>query len=139
MIKDRVIERLDPKQVEALGADLSKDNEYITETAGFIPLEVKLKQFEQNGLIAQFSVQDFDSHDYRDIYLNPDFNPTPEDDFEDIQEKLAARNTFIEELKNAKSNGKDVKTGTEEPEKKAAKAAKSSAAEEQRDGAESEV
>lgn len=121
MIKDRVIERLDPEQVKALGADLRKDNEYITETAGFIPLEVKLKQFEQNGLIAQFSAQDFDSHDYRDIYLNPDFNPTPEDDFEDIQEKIAARHEFIEKLKMSKNAA--LGGNIAESDKSAAKAA----------------
>lgn len=96
------IDTLSKKEVAALAADLSKDNEYITETAGFVPLEVKMRQFEQNGIVAQFQVSDFDSNDYRDIYLNPDFNICPEDDFEDIQEKLAARNEYIEQLKKSK-------------------------------------
>lgn len=123
------IEFLDDKQVKALAADLSEHNDYITETAGFIPLEVKFKQFEQNGLVAQFKVGDFTSNDYRDLYLNPDFEITPEDDFEDVQEKLSARNEYFNELKKAKSNGQDVKAGTEEPEKKAADAAETAKAE----------
>lgn len=130
---------LDIKQIEALGANLKDGNNYITETAGFIPLEVKLKQFEQNGLIAQFQVGDFTSSDYRDIYLNPDFAISPEDDLEDIQEKIEARNIYVEQLKKTKSNGLNAKAGTEEPEKKAAKAANTSAAKEQRDGIESAV
>lgn len=116
------MECFSPKQVEDLSPVLTKDNNpYICETAGFIPLEVKLKQFEQNGLVAQFMVSDFDSNDYRDIYLNPDFNVSPEDDFEDIQEKLAAQRQYAEEIKQSKSTGMDVKVeteikaGTEEP------------------------
>lgn len=94
---------LDKKEVEALGADLSKNNEYVTETAGFVPLQVKLKQFEQNGLVAQFSTAEFDSNDYRDIYLNPDFNIYPDDDIEDVNDKLAARQKFILELQEKKA------------------------------------
>lgn len=138
-MKEWKLEVLTNDQVKACGADLSKDNECITETAGFIPLEVKMKQFEQNGIIAQFKVDDFTSSDYRDMYLTPDFDISPEDDLEDIQEKLDARNQFIEKIKAAKSIGQNEKAGTEEAEKKAAKADKSSAAEEQRDGAESDV
>lgn len=94
-----------------------KENKYICETAGFVPLEVKLKQFEQNGLIAQFQMADFDSHDMRELYLNPDFDITPEDDFEDVQEKLLALKSYQEEYKKSKkadSSGNDVDAGTEE-------------------------
>lgn len=116
------IDLLNASEIEALGANLKENNEYITETAGFIPLEVKLKQFETNGLVAQFMTSDFDSNDYRDIYLNPDFNVSPEDDFEDIQEKLAMQREYAEKIKAAKSNGQNepptaAKAGTEEPEK----------------------
>lgn len=96
-------------------ADLKENNEYITETAGFIPLEVKLKQFEQNGMIAQFQAGDFTSNDYREMYLNPDFDISPEDDFEDVQEKLELQRQFIEKYKAAKSSGSTVEAGTEQP------------------------
>ena len=84
-----------------------ENNSYITETAGFVPLEVKLKQFEENGIQMQFNTKEFTSSDYRDIYLSPDFEITPEDDYEDIQEKLKLRNEFIAELqkKKAQSDG----------------------------------
>lgn len=107
---------LDKEDVARLDWQPSKEgNKYITETAGFIPLEVKMKQFEQNGLIAQFQVSDFTSHDYRDIYLNhPNFEITPEDELEDIQEKLQARTAYVESLKKQKA-------GTLEPEKESEK------------------
>lgn len=96
-----------------------EENKYIVETAGFVPLEVKMKQFEQNGIIAQFQQQDFTSHDLREIYLNPDFDITPEDDFEDIQNIIAARNDFINEIKLKKQESQAVEgsAGTQEPEK----------------------
>lgn len=116
------IDTLSESEIKALGADLNENNEYITETAGFVPLEVKLKQFETNGLVAQFMTADFDSNDYRDIYLNPDFNISPEDDFEDIQEKLAMQREYAEKIKAAKSVGKNeppaaAEGGTEDPKK----------------------
>lgn len=123
-------EKLDQKAISLINADLSEGNDYITETAGFIPLEVKLKQFEQNGLVAQFMVSDFDSHDYRDIYLNPDYLVNPEDDLEDIQEKIALRNAHMKEIQEAKAKqaAEPVKeeAGPQE-QKKAANAAKEAA------------
>lgn len=124
----RKYEYMNSKDVEACKATFPENNEYITETAGFIPLEVKMKQFETNGLVAQFLTSDFDSNDYRDIYLNPDFNISPEDDLEDIQEKLSAQRQYAEKIKQAKSNGPNEKAGTVEPEKKAADAAETAKA-----------
>lgn len=63
-------------------------NLYQVETAGFIPLSVKMERFIQQGIIAQFSSSDFDSHDYQDMYLNPDCQILPGDDLEEIQQKL---------------------------------------------------
>ena len=114
------IPKFDEKQKAVFTSDLSKDNEYLTETAGFVPLEVKLKQFEQNGLAAQFNTSEFTSNDLRDIYLNPDFDITPDDEFEEVEEKIAARNAYIQEIRKAKSDGVNeppaaAKAGTEEP------------------------
>ena len=36
-------EVLSVKQVESLGSDFSENNDYICETAGFVPLDVKCK------------------------------------------------------------------------------------------------
>ena len=82
-------------------------NEYITETAGFVPLEVKLKQFEQNGLRAQFNESEFTSSDYRDMYLNPDFEIYPGDELEEVQEKVELQRKYIiEKLEMLKEKNK---------------------------------
>ena len=64
----------------------------VVETAGFVPLEVRFKRMQENGIIAQFHEGDFTSSDWRDIYLNhPDFDIDENDELEDIQEKQAMR------------------------------------------------
>lgn len=98
---DKKIEYLTEK--ERFYADLSEGNEVIVETAGFVPLEVKLKRFEQNGMLMQFNENEFTSSDLRSIYLNPDFDITPEDDFEEVQEKLYAQQVYKNELKKKTS------------------------------------
>lgn len=66
----------------------AEGNEYIVETAGFVPLSVKFKQFEQNGYIAKFNVDDFDSSDYSKLYAD-DVLIGPDDDEFDIADKIA--------------------------------------------------
>lgn len=66
----------------------AEGNEYIVETAGFVPLSVKFKQFEQNGYIAKFNVDDFDSSDYSQLYTD-DVLIGPDDDEFDIADKIA--------------------------------------------------
>lgn len=116
------IEHMSPKQCEAVKSVFTEENNPdICETAGFEPLEVKIKRMEQNGLVAQLTHSMFTSHDLRDIYLNhPDFDITPEDDEEEIYEKIQARNEYIEKLQReyiAKSNGESVEGGTEDHKK----------------------
>lgn len=65
----------------------AEGNEYIVETAGFVPLSVKFKQFEQNGYIAKFNADDFDSSDYRSLYTD-DVLIGPDDDEFDIADKI---------------------------------------------------
>lgn len=69
----------------------AEGNEYIVESAGFIPLSVKFKQFEQNGYIARFKVDDFDSSDYASLYQE-DVLIGPDDDEFDIADKLSLFN-----------------------------------------------
>lgn len=66
---------------------LAKGNSYIVETAGFVPLSVKFKQFEQNGYIAKFNVDDFDSSDYNSLYAD-DVLIGPDDDEFDVADKI---------------------------------------------------
>lgn len=73
-------------------------NPYITETAGFVPLEIKFRQFEQNGLRMQFSENEFDSSDYREMFSNPNAIVYPGDDLETITEKLLLQDTIKNEI-----------------------------------------
>lgn len=66
----------------------AEGNDYIVESAGFVPLAVKFKQFEQNGYIAKFNVDDFDSSDYNSLYQD-DVLIGPDDDEFDVADKIA--------------------------------------------------
>lgn len=75
----------------------SKD---IVETAGFVPLEVRFKQMEQAGYRARFFESEFTSKDVTDMYLNhPEFDINPEDDVEDMIEKMELRAKYIQYVK----------------------------------------
>lgn len=75
-------------------------NEQLTETAGFVPLEVRMKQMEQNGLLQQALLQDVTADDLREAWLSSDFEISPEDELEDVLAKDAARREFIENIKH---------------------------------------
>lgn len=79
----------------------AEGNQYIVETAGFIPLSVKFKQFEQNGYIARFNADDFDSSDYNSLYSD-DVLIGPDDDEFDVAEKINLFNHRRFELLNKK-------------------------------------
>lgn len=83
--------------------DDSELNPCIVETAGFVPLEVRFKQFEQNGLRAQFTEDQFTSNDLRQIYLSPDLQIYPGDDLIDIEEKLDAQRELMIKIQKEKA------------------------------------
>lgn len=93
------IEVLDPKQVAALCKETLTHNEYICETAGFEPLEVRLKRFEQQGLLRQVQRSEITSSDLREMYLNPDYSLNIDDDPEDIIEKMGILQKHIAEVR----------------------------------------
>lgn len=105
-MKKYELECFNEKEVEALGADLSKNNEYITETAGFVPLEIKLRRFQENGQVMQFSTSEFTSSDLRELYLSPDLEITPDMDYEEIMEVQNKRREFVQELIKRKAENK---------------------------------
>lgn len=76
------------------------DNSYITDTAGFEPLDVKFKKFEQNGIIAQLHSSDFDSASLREMYLSDNMQIYPDDDIEDIYAKLSLQREFANRVHN---------------------------------------
>lgn len=92
-------ECLTPQQAEACKVKEFKHNEYICETAGFVPLEVKFKRLDQAGMRAQIQASDFTSSDYRDMYLNPDYQIYETDEIEDMEEKFRALHDHIQEVK----------------------------------------
>lgn len=103
-MKKYELECLSPEQIKARKSVFTKENNpYICETAGYEPLEVKFKRFEQNGIVAALNQSMFNSHDLREIYLNhPEFDITPEDELEDINEKMIAQQEYLQEMKEKK-------------------------------------
>lgn len=84
-----------------------ENNAYITETAGFVPLVVKFKRFIENGQVAQFQESDFTSSDWRELYAtDPDLDISPDDEFDEVQKKLALRNELRQQIlaRKAKSD-----------------------------------
>lgn len=102
-MKKMIIDKFTENDKKNIYSDFSENNEYITETAGFVPLDVKLRRFQENGQIMQFHTSEFTSGDYRDFYLSPDLEITPEMDLEEIQEVQLKRSQFVENLIKEKS------------------------------------
>ena len=101
----------------------AEGNEYIVESAGFVPLAVKFKQFEQNGYIAKFNVDDFDSSDYNSLYQD-DVLIGPDDDEFDVADKIA----LFKERKMQILNSKLAETNETERRRAAADEVRSCAA-----------
>lgn len=96
------------KKTQPVGWD-----EHLTETAGFVPLEVRMRQMEQNGYVAQFKSSDFTSSDLRDVWLNPDFEILPSDDLEEVERKSLLRQQYMREIL-AKKNSADAENALDE-------------------------
>lgn len=92
---------------EETGEEVMPWNEKLVETAGFVPLEVRFKQMEQNGLMAQFQLGELSPEDLRQIYLSEEFEIKPDDELEDALDKVARRTALqqllIEERKKAQT------------------------------------
>lgn len=107
-----------PKNDEILLSQIDGWDETLVDTKGFVPLEVKFKQLEEAGIKAQFNMAELDSSQIRQVFLNPDFEVTPDDDFEEIQDKLYQRELYKQQLmaQNAKrdeNSQNDAKTQRE--------------------------
>lgn len=90
-MKKYTIDQWDRPAIKDWTCDKEK-NPYITDTAGFKPLEAQIAQFEQAGRRARFRSDMFDSSDYNEMYLHPDLRITGEDDEIDIEEKIRKQN-----------------------------------------------
>lgn len=62
----------------------------ITDTAGFEPLDVKIKRFMLSGEIARLHESMFDSYDYREMFNDmPQVEYDGDEDIEETREKIA--------------------------------------------------
>lgn len=85
-MKKYTVERLDKDSI--VGLDFS-DVPYKVDTAGFEPLDCKIKRFMLSGEIAQFSKSMFDSNDYKEMYESlPQIQYDSFDEIEDTKEKV---------------------------------------------------
>lgn len=106
------------------------DYKEVTETAGYLPLNVRLRQLEQQGYIAQFTKEQFDSDEISELWTNPDFEILPSDELEDVQEKLELRKEYLKNLLLQKAISSQSETEqTNKPEKKASTSAEQTAEE----------
>lgn len=92
----------------------------VTETAGFLPLEVRLKQLEQQGYMAKFNREEFDSDEISELWTRPDFEILPTDELEDVQAKMNLRREYLIKLKSQHDEiaKKALKEDSKESEKK---------------------
>lgn len=87
-------EKLADKDIFLEGQDLNYkkifENKKLVDTAGFVPLDVRIKQFLISGEQAKFSAEMFDSDDWRYMFNNINENALElSDDVEDVHRKLA--------------------------------------------------
>ena len=75
-------------------------NQRITETAGFIPLEVRFQKLIESGQRVTLRAQEFDSVDMRKLYLSDEFRVEPDDELEDILLKQQKRAEFLRDILN---------------------------------------
>lgn len=75
----------------------------LVETAGFTPLEVRFQRLIESGQQMRLRAEEFDSVDMRKIYLDDEYRIEPDDELEDIYEKMTARKAFIDSLRAKKS------------------------------------
>lgn len=94
-IKRYESERLAEKDIFVEGKELNYKNIFankkLVDTAGFVPLDVRIKQFLISGEQAKFSAEMFDSDDWRYMFNNINENALElSDDVEDVHRKLAS-------------------------------------------------
>lgn len=113
---------------------LISDDHYsdiITETAGFVPLEVRFQKLIENGIRLQLNAKEFDSVDMRKLYLDDEFRVEPDDELEDIQDKLERRAAFLAEFRakhsEAQNKAESSKAENKTPEMKSQESASDSA------------
>lgn len=84
-----------------------KDNDYIVETAGFVPLSVRFKQFTENGIVSRLRAEQYDTDlpisELEKAFQMAEFDILDDDDIFIATEKINARRKYIAEMKKSYS------------------------------------
>lgn len=76
----------------------------LCQTAGYIPLDVRIKKYKMAGIVSQLSAEMFDSDDYKEIFSDADM-PSFEDDKMTMFDKLAKINESYARVMHQKAEG----------------------------------
>ena len=84
-----------------------ENNEYLVETAGFVPLSVRFKQFTENGIVSRLRAEQYDTDlpisELENAFQMSEFEVNDDDDIFTATEKINARKNYIAELKKSYS------------------------------------
>ena len=84
-----------------------ENNDYIVETAGFVPLSVRFKQFIENGIVSRLRAEQYDTDlpvsELENAFQMSQFDINDDDDIFTATDKLNARKNYIAELKKSYS------------------------------------
>ncbi len=85
-----------------------ENNEYLVETAGFVPLSVRFKQFTENGIVSRLRAEQYDTDlpisELENAFQMSEFDINDDDDIFTATEKINARKNYIAELKKSYSD-----------------------------------
>lgn len=85
-----------------------EDNIYQVETAGFVPLSVRFKQFSENGVISRLRAEQYDTDlpisELEKAFQMSEFDVTDDDDIFTATDKINARKLYLAELKKSYSD-----------------------------------
>lgn len=85
-----------------------ENNDYLVETAGFVPLSVRFKQFTENGIVSRLRAEQYDTDlpisELENAFQMSEFDINDDDDIFTATEKINARKEYIAELKKSYSD-----------------------------------
>lgn len=85
-----------------------EDNIYQVETAGFVPLSVRFKQFSENGFISRLRAEQYDTDlpisELENAFKMSEFDINDDDDIFTATDKINARRFYLAELKKSYSD-----------------------------------
>lgn len=83
-------------------------NDYLVETAGFVPLSVRFKQFTENGIVSRLRAEQYDTDlpvsELENAFQMSEFDLNDDDDIFTATDKINARKQYIADLKKSYSD-----------------------------------